>query len=94
MGVVSVTAGPGDQGAAGAAARGYLRASDADRQHVVDDRPDPDARRFHDLDGEEQNGETDNDVFPGQHPILPGHHVHGRHRRGPAHAGVMKAMML
>ena len=36
MGVVSVTSGPGDQSAAEAAARGYLRASDADREHVVD----------------------------------------------------------
>jgi hypothetical protein len=31
-----VTSGPGDQSAAEAAARGYLRASDADREHVVD----------------------------------------------------------
>jgi hypothetical protein len=30
-----VTAGPGDQGAADAAARGYLRASHADREHVI-----------------------------------------------------------
>jgi uncharacterized protein DUF1707 len=37
VGVVTVTAGPGDQGAAeAAAARGYLRASDADREHVVE----------------------------------------------------------
>jgi hypothetical protein len=36
VGVVSVTSGPGDQSAAEAAARGYLRASDADREHVVD----------------------------------------------------------
>lgn len=36
MGVVAVTSGPSDQGAAEAAARGYLRASDADREHVVD----------------------------------------------------------
>jgi DUF1707 SHOCT-like domain len=36
VGVVQVTAGPGDQGAAGAAGRGYLRASDADREHVID----------------------------------------------------------
>ena len=35
-GVVQVTAGPGDQGAAGAAGRGHLRASDADREHVID----------------------------------------------------------
>jgi hypothetical protein len=33
--VVSVTAGPGDQGAPDAAARGYLRASHADREHVI-----------------------------------------------------------
>jgi hypothetical protein len=33
--VVTVTAGPGDQGAADAA-RGYLRASHADREHVID----------------------------------------------------------
>jgi hypothetical protein len=33
--VVTVTAGPGDQGAADAA-RGYLRASHADREHVLD----------------------------------------------------------
>jgi len=33
--VVPVTAGPGDQGAADAAARGYLRASHADREHVI-----------------------------------------------------------
>jgi hypothetical protein len=31
-----MTAGPGDQGAADAAARGYLRASHADREHVID----------------------------------------------------------
>lgn len=31
-----MTAGPGDQGAAWAAARGYLRASHADREHVID----------------------------------------------------------
>jgi Domain of unknown function (DUF1707) len=36
VGVVSVTAGPGDQGAAEAAVRGYLRASHADREHVVE----------------------------------------------------------
>jgi hypothetical protein len=36
VGVVPVTAGPGDQGAADAAARGYLRASHADREHVID----------------------------------------------------------
>jgi uncharacterized protein DUF1707 len=36
VGVVPVTAGPGDQGAAEAAARGYLRASHADREHVID----------------------------------------------------------
>jgi DUF1707 SHOCT-like domain len=36
LGVVPVTAGPGDQGAADAAARGYLRASHADREHVID----------------------------------------------------------
>jgi hypothetical protein len=34
--VVLVTAWPGDQGAADAAARGYLRASHADREHVID----------------------------------------------------------
>jgi hypothetical protein len=34
--VVPVTAGPGDQGAAEAAARGYLRASHADREQVID----------------------------------------------------------
>jgi hypothetical protein len=34
--VVPVTAGPGDQGAADAAARGSLRASHADREHVID----------------------------------------------------------
>jgi DUF1707 SHOCT-like domain len=34
--VVLVTAGPGDQGAAGAAARGRLRASHADREQVID----------------------------------------------------------
>ncbi len=33
--MVPVTAGPGDQGAADAAARGYLRASHADREHVI-----------------------------------------------------------
>jgi len=33
--VVPVTAGPGDLGAADAAARGYLRASHADREHVI-----------------------------------------------------------
>jgi Domain of unknown function (DUF1707) len=33
--VVPVTAGPSDQGAADAAARGYLRASHADREHVI-----------------------------------------------------------
>jgi hypothetical protein len=33
--VVPVTAGPGDQGAADVAARGYLRASHADREHVI-----------------------------------------------------------
>jgi hypothetical protein len=33
--VVPVTAEPGDQGAADAAARGYLRASHADREHVI-----------------------------------------------------------
>ncbi len=31
-----MTAGPGDQGSADAAARGYLRASNADREHVID----------------------------------------------------------
>ncbi len=36
VGVVPVTAGPGDQGAAEAAARGYLRASHADREHVIE----------------------------------------------------------
>ena len=36
VGVVPVTAGPGDQGAAETAARGYLRASHADREHVID----------------------------------------------------------
>jgi Domain of unknown function (DUF1707) len=36
MGVVPVTTGPGDQGAADAAARSYLRASHADREHVID----------------------------------------------------------
>ena len=30
-----MTAGPGDQGAADGAARGYLRASHADREHVI-----------------------------------------------------------
>jgi Domain of unknown function (DUF1707) len=35
-GVVPMTAGPGDQGAAEAAARGYLRASHADRERVID----------------------------------------------------------
>jgi hypothetical protein len=34
--VVPVTAGPGDQGAADAAARGHLRASHADREHVIE----------------------------------------------------------
>jgi hypothetical protein len=34
--VVPVTAGPGDQGAAGGAARGHLRASHAEREHVID----------------------------------------------------------
>ena len=34
--MVPVTAEPGDQGAAEAAARGYLRASHADREHVID----------------------------------------------------------
>jgi DUF1707 SHOCT-like domain len=34
--VVPVTAGPDDQGAAEAAARGYLRASHADREQVID----------------------------------------------------------
>jgi hypothetical protein len=33
--VVPVTAGPDDQGAAGGAAGGYLRASHADREHVI-----------------------------------------------------------
>jgi len=33
--VVPVTAGPGDRGAADAAAGGYLRASHADREHVI-----------------------------------------------------------
>jgi hypothetical protein len=33
--VVPVTAGPGDHGAADAKARGYLRASHADRDHVI-----------------------------------------------------------
>jgi uncharacterized protein DUF1707 len=33
--VVPVAAGPGDQDAADAAARGYLRASHADREHVI-----------------------------------------------------------
>jgi hypothetical protein len=36
VGVVPVTAEPGDQGAADAAARGYLRASHGDREHVID----------------------------------------------------------
>ena len=36
VGVVPVTAGPGDQSAADGAARGYLRASHADREHVID----------------------------------------------------------
>ncbi len=36
VGVVQVTSGPGDQGPAGAAGRGYLRASHADREHVID----------------------------------------------------------
>ena len=36
VGVVPVMAGPGEQGAAGAAAGGHLRASHADREHVVD----------------------------------------------------------
>ncbi|HBW21572.1 MAG TPA: hypothetical protein DEH11_22470 [Actinobacteria bacterium] len=36
VGVVPVRAGPGDQGAAGGAARGYLRASHADREDVID----------------------------------------------------------
>jgi hypothetical protein len=36
MGAVPVTTGPGDQGAADAAAHGYLRASHADREHVID----------------------------------------------------------
>jgi hypothetical protein len=36
VGVVPVTAGLGDQGAAGEAARGYLRASHADREHVIE----------------------------------------------------------
>ena len=35
VGVVLVAAGPGDQGAADAVARGYLRASHADRERVV-----------------------------------------------------------
>lgn len=35
-GVVQVTAGPGDEGSADAVARGYLRASHADRGHVID----------------------------------------------------------
>jgi hypothetical protein len=35
VGVVPVTAGPGDQSAADAAARGYLRASHADREHAI-----------------------------------------------------------
>ena len=34
--MVPVTAGPGDQSAANAAARGYLRASHADREQVID----------------------------------------------------------
>jgi uncharacterized protein DUF1707 len=34
--VVPVTAGPGDQGAADAVARGHLRASHADREQVID----------------------------------------------------------
>jgi hypothetical protein len=36
VGVVKVTAGPGDQGAADAAGHGYLRASHADREQVID----------------------------------------------------------
>jgi hypothetical protein len=36
MGAVPVTTGPGDQGAADAAASGYLRASHVDREHVID----------------------------------------------------------
>jgi Domain of unknown function (DUF1707) len=36
VGVVPVTAEPGDQGAADAASRGHLRASHADREHVID----------------------------------------------------------
>jgi hypothetical protein len=36
VGVVPVTAGPDGQGAAEAPARGYLRASHADREHVID----------------------------------------------------------
>ena len=36
MGAVPVTTGPGDQGAADAAAGGYLRASHVDREHVID----------------------------------------------------------
>jgi DUF1707 SHOCT-like domain len=36
VGVVPVTAGPGGQGAADAAARAYLRASHADREQVID----------------------------------------------------------
>jgi Domain of unknown function (DUF1707) len=35
VGVVPVTAEPGDQGASDAASRGYLRASHADREHVI-----------------------------------------------------------
>jgi hypothetical protein len=36
MGAVPVTTGPSDQGAADAATHGYLRASHADREHVLD----------------------------------------------------------
>jgi Domain of unknown function (DUF1707) len=36
MGAVPVTTGPDDQGAADAAAGGYLRASHVDREHVID----------------------------------------------------------
>jgi hypothetical protein len=36
MGAIPVTTGPGDQGAADAAAGGYLRVSHVDREHVID----------------------------------------------------------
>jgi len=37
---------------------------------VIDDRPQANSRRFYDFDSKQQDGEGDEDVFPGQHPVL------------------------